>query len=211
MLRIILSAILIGVMFCEMVEAADKLGVAVMDLEQYNGAITKELASENLGRAVSEYIAQALQESGKFFVMGQDQRQEQIVEAGLQTSGIISPSMAKKIAAVLDVDYIIYGSLNGMSGDTMTIEVLSGGANVHTVRACLIIDMMNARTGRLIVARGEGTSKSSLVKAGTDEVVVTVGTKKITQVSVHNAYKKAAYAVVDDLIEQSADWLADNK
>lgn len=183
--------------------AEEKIRVAVMDLGQYGGAITSGFGSENLGAMAAEYLTQALQESGKFSVQAQDHVAEQIAAAKIQTSGIISPSMARKIAAVLNVDYVIYGTINGVNGDTMKIEIISSGANVHTVRAILIVDMMYAKTGRLIVARGEGTSKSSRVKVGKDGAgFITVGNKKIPQVSVHNAIQKAAYAVVDDMISQ---------
>lgn len=176
--------------------AEEKIRVAVMDLGQYSD-------SGNLGATASEYLAQALQESGKFSVQAQDHVAEQIAAAKIQTSGIIAPSMARKIAAVLNVDYVIYGTINGVNGDTMTIEIVSNGADIHTVRTLLIVDMMYAKTGRLIVARGEGTSKSSRVKVGRDGAgFITVGKKKIPQVSVHNAIQKAAYAVVDDMISQ---------
>lgn len=202
MRKIFLVAALILTVLSGRAFAEEKIRVAVMDLGQYNGAITSGLSSENLGAMASVYLTQALQESGKFFVASQELVAEEIAAANLQTSGIIAPSMARKIAKVLDVDYVIYGTINGVNGDTMKIEVISSGANVHTVRAILIVDMMYAKTGRLIVARGEGTSKSSRVKVGNDTATITVGKKKIPQVSVHNAIQKAAYSVVEDMISQ---------
>ena len=126
--------------------AEEKIRVAVMDLGQYNGAVTRGFSSDNLGAMAAEYLTQALQESGKFSVQAQELVAEQIAAAKLQTSGIIAPSMARKIAAVLNVDYVIYGTINGVSGDTMKIEIVSSGANVHTVRAILIVDMMYANS-----------------------------------------------------------------
>ena len=202
MAKIFLVVALILSVLSGMAFAEEKIRVAVMDLGQYNGAVTRGFSSDNLGAMAAEYLTQALQESGKFSVQAQELVAEQIAAAKLQTSGIIAPSMARKIAAVLNVDYVIYGTINGVSGDTMKIEIVSSGANVHTVRAILIVDMMYAKTGRLIVARGEGTSKSSRVKAGSDAGTISVGKKKIPQVSVHNAIQKATYAVVDDIISQ---------
>ncbi|WP_295160375.1 hypothetical protein, partial [Selenomonas sp. AE3005] len=52
-------------------------------------------------------------------------------------------------------------------------------------------------------AKGEGKSKSSLTKVGADSIgYITVGTARISQVSVHNSIKKAAYAMVDKLTER---------
>lgn len=183
--------------------AEEKIRVAVMDLGQYNGTVTSGFSSDNLGAMAAEYLMQALQESGKFSVQARELVAEQMAAADIQTSGIIAPSMARKIAALLNVDYVVYGTINGVNGDTMKIEIISSGANVHTVRAILIVDMMYAKTGRLIVARGEGRSKSSKVKVGAEGAgTITIGKKKIPQVSVHNAIQKAAYAVVDDMISQ---------
>ena len=193
-------------------EDSTKFRVAVMDLGQYDGSITSSLNSESLGLMASEYLTQALHESGKFTVIAQDLMAYQIAEAGIQTAGIISPNMARKIASVLNVDYVIFGTINGVNGDTMTIEVVSNGANVHTVKAVLIVDMMNAKTGQLISARGEGSSKSSKIKAGKDNVgFLTIGKKKIPRVSVHNAIQKAAYSVTDDIILQLPNLLNEDE
>ena len=196
MAKIFLAVALVLVLLSGRAEGAEKIRVAVMDLGQYG-------SEDSLGAMAAEYLEQALQESGRFSVQARELVAEQIAAANLQTSGIIAPSMARKIAAVLNVDYVIYGTINGVNGDTMKIEVVSSGADIHTVRAILIVDMMYAKTGRLIVARGEGASKSSRVKVGKDGAgFITVGKKKIPQVSVHNAIQKAAYAVVDNMISQ---------
>ena len=210
MRKIILIIALI--LICGRAEAAEeKIRVAVMVLGQFSGAITSDLRSEKFGAVAAEYLTEALADSEKFFVAAQEHIAEKIAAENLQTSGEIAPSMARKIAKVLNVDYIIFGTVNGVSGDTMTLEILSNGANIHTVRVVLIVQMMYAKTGRLIVARGEGTSKSSLVKAGTKSAgYITVGKKKISLNSVDNALDKAARAVVADLETQLDDFVADN-
>ncbi|MBO4401514.1 MAG: hypothetical protein J5809_06675 [Selenomonadaceae bacterium] len=196
MAKIFLVVALIFAVLSGRAFAEEKVRVAVMDLGQYGD-------SDQIGEMASEYLIEALKDSGKFSVIARDHAAEQIAAANIQTSGIIAPSMARKIAAVLNVDYVIYGTVNGVNGDTMTIEVVSNGADIHTVRAILIVDMMYAKTGRLIVSRGEGASKSSKVKVGRDGAgFVTIGKKKIPQNSVHNAIEKAAYAVVDNMISQ---------
>lgn len=185
--------------------------VAVMNLGQFSGAFTSDFSAENLGAAAADYLTEALTDSGKFFVAAQDHIAEKMAAANLQISGDIPPSMARKIAAALDVDYVIFGTLNGVNGDTMKLEVLSSGANVHTVRAIMVVEMMYAKTGRLIVVRGEGASKSSLVKAGTDAGgVVTIGRKKISQDSVDSAIRKAAFAAAEALTARAADFVAEN-
>ena len=65
---------------------------------------------------------------------------------------------------------------------------------------------MDVDTGRIIMmARSEGKSKSSHInvsanKAGVKSGVLTLGTVKVTQDSVHNAIQKAAFSTVDDMM-----------
>ena len=65
---------------------------------------------------------------------------------------------------------------------------------------------MDVDTGRIMMmARGDGKSKSSYVnvfasKSGLKSGVLTLGTVKVTQDSVHNAIQKAAFSTVDDLM-----------
>ena len=185
-------------------EFSGKFDVAVMDLGKHSGAIGGEIASNHLGEMASEYVIEALVESGKFNVISKRLAEENLAKEGLSISGIIYPSAAKKIGKILGVKYLIYGNVSGVTGDTLTIEVFSNGTKVHSVKSTLVVRMSDVTSGDIVTAaRGEGVSKSSHVKAGYEKFgYITIGKKKIPQVSVHNAIKKAAYATVDVLIER---------
>ena len=59
--------------------------------------------------------------------------------------------------------------------------------------------MMNVETGDIIcIAKGEGKSKN----AKSAVVLIEVGNTKVSQDSVHNALKKAAFQSVDILINR---------
>ena len=205
MLKIFLTAIIFSLMICNSAAAKfqEKTTVAVMDFGNLSNA-AGDINTDHVGFAVSDYIIQALLDSGKFKIMDIEHFSEVLAENNLDITGIIPPSKARKIGEILGVRYIIYGNVNDVNSDTLTLEVISNGADVHTVKAIIIARMMDVETGEIITAaRGEGKSKSSKVKVGTANVgYFTIGTKKVPQVSVHNAIQKAAYSMVDLLIKR---------
>lgn len=178
--------------------------IAVMDFGKHAGAATKEIVVENTNKTASDYIIEALVESNHYDVMAKDILEEKIAAEGLNTEGLIDPDTAKRIGEILGVRYIIYGNLNDVTGSSTGLQVIASGGKVHTVKAHIIARMMDVETGDIVMAaKGEGKSKSAIVKAGTESFgYITVGTKRISQVSVHNALKKAAYDMVDKLTER---------
>ena len=180
--------------------------VAVMDFGKLSDA-ADGIRTDNVGLTVSEYIIEALIESGKFEVASREQIKEILAENDLEIAGIIPPSKARQIGKILGVRYIIYGNVNDVNSDTFTLEIISNGADVHTVKALIIARMMDVETGDIVTAaRGEGKSKSSRVKVSAMNVgYISIGSAKVSEVSVHNAIKKAAYSMVDLLIERLED------
>ena len=208
-IKIFLTAIIFSLILFNSVFAKfhEKPKVAVMDFGKLSNA-AGEISTDNVGLAVSEYIIEALVESGKFNVIAKDQLEETLSERGIDTVGIIPPSKAKQIGEILGVRYIIYGNVNNVNSDTFTLEIISNGADVHTVKALIIARMMDVETGDIVTAaRGEGKSKSSKVKISAPNVAyLSIGTSRVSQVSVHNAIKKAAYSMVDLLIKRLEDY-----
>lgn len=181
--------------------------VAVMDFGKLSNA-SGGVNDNNVGLAVSDYIIEALIESGKFEVASREQIKEILAENDLDIAGIIPPSKARQIGKILGVRYIIYGNVNDVNSDTFTLEIISNGADVHTVKALIIARMMDVETGDIVTAaRGEGKSKSSRVKVSAMNVgYISIGSAKVSEVSVHNAIKKAAYSMVDLLIKRLEDY-----
>ncbi|MBR5913784.1 MAG: hypothetical protein IKZ58_05440 [Selenomonadaceae bacterium] len=211
-MKIFLSTILFSMLILIMLNSAlakfqEMPTVAVMDFGKLSNA-AGGVNTDNVGLAVSEYIIQALLESGKFKVMAKDHLEDVLAEHGLDTTGIIPPSKARQIGKILGVRYIIYGNVNDVNSDTFTLEIISNGADVHTVKALIIARMMDVETGEIVTAaRGEGKSDSSKVKISIPNIAyLLIGTARVSQVSVHNAIKKAAYSMVDLLIKRLEDY-----
>ena len=180
----------------------DKYKVAVMDFGGRKGLSTNTVNTAKTGDTATDYIIEALVESGRFEVIDKTIIEETLRQEKISTTGIVNPDAAQRIGNLLGVRYIVYGNVNGVGGGTDAVHIISAGADVHTVKAVIIARMMDVETGDIVTAvRGEGKSKSSKIKGGTEGFgYITVGTKKISQVAVHNAVKKAAYAVAEKLL-----------
>lgn len=196
------------VTFTNFTNAAEKPKVAVMDLGAYDGSYSNNLNTDNVGAMASDYIIEALKENGKFSIISPEIITEEIAAQKLKISGLIPPSIAKEIAEILKVDYLIYGNINSVDSDSLTVEVVMNGGKFHSVKVCMIVRMVNVKTGDVVaVAKGEGVSKSSEIKVGKSKLgFITIGKHKIPQISVHNAAKKAAYSMVDKLVASFSDY-----
>ena len=188
----------------EAVEQVNRPAVAVMDFGSHVQTATDEIVLENSDKTATDYIIEALVESGKYDVVDKDLLAEKLAQENLNTKGIVDPDTAKRIGEILGVRYIIYGNVNDVTGSSTGVQIYNNGTDVYTVKAHIIARMMDVTTGDIVMAaKGEGKSKSSLTKVGADSIgYITVGTARISQVSVHNSIKKAAYAMVDKLTER---------
>lgn len=203
---------LAGSMLCSSALAAviDRSApVAVMDFGTRPGATVAEININNAEHTTSEYIITRLVNRNCFDVMDKDLVLDKLAAEKLKTTGIIDPDTAKRIGALLHTRYIVYGNVTNVSTSKTGTEFLGsvgGSINVATVKAHIIARVMDIDTGNIImIGKGEGHSKSSFtkIKAGQNFMninVIKIGAVKVSQESVHNAIRKAAYAAVDDLI-----------
>lgn len=167
--------------------------VAVTDLGVHSGTSDPDVNLLNAEAASSEYVIARLVATNNF-----DVKERSLVYDALKNLnmlGLIDPDGAKKIGDVLNVRYLIYGNVTDVS-----IGVEKALVNVTTVKAHIVLRIMDVDTGKILTAaRGEGTSASSLVG---DENFFYIGTVKVTQTAVHNALQKAAFQAVDILNER---------
>lgn len=185
----------------------DKPRVAIVDFGQLSGAMTCKLNTDKVGAMCLDYIIEALVDSGKFYLVDRELVAKKLAAEKLDVSGNIPPSVIRKLGEILGVDYLIIGNVFGVGGDQTVLEIVSNGAKINSVKACIIARMVEVRTGKIIaMAEGRGESKSSLVKVGKDKLgFITVGTKSIPQVSVHNSIQKAAFSLVADFLKMYSD------
>lgn len=180
--------------------------VAVMDFGIHPVAATANTSLINAGMTSSEYIILKLIQDGKFTVMDKDSVREKLDNANLKIVGIIDPDSARKLAEILNIKYLIYGNVNDVTISDTGVESLGSGVTVHTVKAHIIARIMDIESGMIIAAaKGEGKSKSSFTELNTAQFGIMIGNVLVTQESVHNALKKAAFNVVDILTQRVYD------
>ena len=191
---------LLMILICSSSEAAiveKNATVAVMDMGTHKGTSDPDFNLLNAEKSSSEYIIQRLVERKYFTVKDKDIVQDKLTDEKLNTTGLIDPDIAKRIGEILDVDYIIYGNVVNV-GLAETAEAM---VRVRTVKANLIIRVMDVKTGRILMTvKGEGNSKSASVLEDTKFIMI--GTIKVSQMSVHNALQKAAFQAVDILMDR---------
>ena len=167
--------------------------VAVTDLGVHSGTSDPDVNLLNAEAASSEYVIARLVATNNFTVKERSLVYDTL--KNLNMLGLIDPDGAKKIGEVLNVRYLVYGNVTDVS-----IAVEKALVNVTTVKAHIVLRIMDVDTGKILTAaRGEGSSASSLVG---DENFFYIGTAKVTQTAVHNALQKAAFQAVDILNER---------
>lgn len=181
-----------------------KITVAVMDFGTHAGASTKDINLIHAEQTTSEYIIERLVDNEHFDVIDWDLAREQLAAENLTTVGLIDPDSAKRIGEILNVKYIIYGNVNDITASGTGTQVMGSGVELFNVKAHVIARLMNVETGDIVMAaKGEGKSTSSLTKVGLEELgAVTIGTWRVSQISVHNALQKASYQAMDVLSER---------
>lgn len=173
----------------------DSASVAVMDLGVNKGTSDPDVNLLHAEGASSEYVIQRLATTNHF-----DVKDRTLVLDTLQKFnmvGLIDPKTAKKIGEILGVKYIVYGNVIDV-----VVDVDKSLVTVNTVKAHLVIRIMEVETGNILMAaKGEGKSESAFVGESEQSFIV-IGTTKVSQTSVHNALQKAAFQATDILIER---------
>ena len=169
--------------------------VAVMDLGVHKGTSDPDVNLLNAEKASSEYVIQRLASTNNFEV--KDRTLILNVLQKFNMLGLIDPDTAKKIGEILGIRYIVYGNVIDVS-----VAVGKAGVVVNTVKAHIVIRIMDIDTGKILMAaKGEGQSASAFL-GDSEKNFFFIGTTKVSQTAVHNALQKAAFQAVDILNER---------
>ena len=144
----------------EAVEQVNRPAVAVMDFGSHVQTATDEIVLENSDKTATDYIIEALVESGKYDVVDKDLLAEKLAQENLNTKGIVDPDTAKRIGEILGVRYIIYGNVNDVTGSSTGVQIYNNGTDVYTVKAHIIARMMDVTTGDIVMAAYNGPMDS---------------------------------------------------
>ena len=120
--------------------------VAVMDLGVHKGTSDPDINLLNAEKASSEYVIQRLAATNNFEV-----KDRTLILNALQKLnmlGLIDPDTAKKIGEILGIRYIVYGNVIDVS-----VAVGKAGVVVNTVKAHIVIRIMDIDTGKILTPR----------------------------------------------------------
>ena len=169
--------------------------VGVMDLGVHKGTSDPDVNLLRAEGASSEYVIQRLVETKNFEV--KDRTLILNVLEKFNMLGLIDPDTAKKIGEILGVRYIVYGNVVDV-----VVEVEKALVTVNTVKANIVIRIMDIETGNILMAaKGEGQSTSGFI-GDSEKNFFFIGSTKVSQTAVHNALQKAAFQAVDVLNER---------
>ena len=173
----------------------DGSSVAVMDMGVHKGTSDPDINLLRAEGTSSEYVIQRLVETKHFNVKDRTLMLDTL--KNFKMIGLIDPESAKKIGEILGVRYIVYGNVIDV-----VVDVDKSLVTVNTVKAHLVIRIMEVETGNILMAaKGEGKSASAFV-GDSEQNFITIGTTKVSQTAVHNALQKAAFQATDILTER---------
>lgn len=170
MKKIFLSALLIfSVVFANLVSAADIKShprIAVMNFA--NKAITSQGLRDQDFSSASEYAIYQLSASNWFDLIDYEQMTTVARLHSINISGLVDNTTAPALGNFLSAQFILIGSLTGMtvkeSGAAVGAHGAKAGMAKHTVTANVTVRFVDMETLK-IVAVGMGTGKSSSTSA----------------------------------------------
>ncbi len=178
---------------------------------QNKAAVSYNLSFEDASM-VSDYMLEELLDTGRFNIMEREQLKGILDEHSFNFSGMIDPNTAVQFGQLSGVQYLVYGSITGLSSKESGIiydhSNLGGvGNSKYTVVANITARIIDLATGRIVLA-AHGTGASS--RTGTElnirtggryypraDNYIRIGANDVSQVQVHNALAKAVKNVVN--------------
>lgn len=173
--------------------------VAVMDLEIQSGNIDYDTDAMNAEMACTEYLIQQLVSLQKFNVIDKELVYDELETANIKRRGNIDPDTAKRIGEILNVRYLIYGNVLSLTVNSETSTAQFSKFKSSTVCAVVVIKILDTSNGRILMAaKGYGLDSNSLA----DVFFIQIGSEKVSQTSVHNAIKQAAFTAINELVKR---------
>ena len=164
-------------------------------------AVSRDITLDD-ATIVSDYVYDALVNSGSFDVVERERLGEILSEQALGHSGPVDERTAAEFGRLVGAKYIICGSITGLSTRKTTGEVVGLGLSKSKVFAHVAARCIEVETGRVWLAgRGDGRATNTQLNAPLR--IIRIGTDKVDFEQVHKALEDAA----DDLVNGSEGFL----
>ncbi len=164
-------------------------------------AVSRDITLED-ATIVSDYVYDALVNSGAFDVVERERLEEIMKEQVLGHGGPVDERTAAEFGRLVGAKYIICGSITGLSTRKTTGEIVGLGVSKSKVFAHVAARCIEVETGRVWLAgRGDGRATNTQLNAPLR--IIRIGTDKVDFEQVHKALEDAA----DDLVNGGEGFL----
>lgn len=152
-------------------------------------SVSPELTLKDVTIA-NEIAYDELVNSGYFDVVERERLDAVCDELSFDMSGLVDTASAARIGKMLGAQYILCGSLNGLSTRRNAAEIIGTGQKNAQVYAHISMRVIEVETGRVVLAsRGDGRATNSLTHAPLR--IIHIGTVGFDQEQVYDAIEKA--------------------
>ena len=157
--------------------------------------ISPELTLQDVTIA-NEIAYDELVNSGYFDVVERERLDAVCDELSFDMSGLVDQSSAARVGKMLGAQYILIGSLNGLSTRQNGAEIVGIGNKNAQVYAHISMRVVEVETGRVVLAsRGDGRATNTLTHAPLR--IIHIGTAGFDQEQVYDAIEKATMDAVN--------------
>ena len=168
--------------------------VGVMNFE--NRAITSSEWKGEDTSSISDYVSDELTNTGKFRMVERTQLKSLLDELHLQMTGLTDASTNAQIGKQLGAQYLVVGSITGLTTRRSEGSVLGAGQKKYRVTATITMRIVDVETGEIVLAaRGVGTDTNKLTRAPFN--IIRIGTDDVDKQQVVSALENAAYDAVE--------------
>ena len=158
-------------------------------------SISPELTLQDVTIA-NEIAYDELVNSGYFDVVERERLDAVCDELSFDMSGLVDQRSAARVGKMLGAQYILIGSLNGLSTRQNGAEIVGIGNKNAQVYAHISMRVVEVETGRVVLAsRGDGRATNTLTHAPLR--IIHIGTAGFDQEQVYDAIEKATMDAVN--------------
>lgn len=168
--------------------------VAVIPFE-VKATVPRDITLEDAS-IVSDYVYDALVNSDAFDVVEREHLEQVLREQVLGHSGPVDERTAADFGRLVGAQYIICGSLTGLSTRRSAGEVAGLGVTQSKVYAHVSARCIEVETGRVWLA-GRGDGRATNTRMNAPLRIIRIGTDKVDFEQVHKALEDAADSLVN--------------
>lgn len=167
--------------------------VAIMPFEN-KGIVSKQWNREDM-EVVNGYVYDDMKDLNMFQILERESMRSLTDEIAFQHTGLLDMSSAVQVGKMKGAQYLLIGSIMGVTARESQTTVVGSGTNRYKVTAVVSMRLVNVETSEVVLASvGRGIAKNTVVKAPLN--IIRIGTAELDDTQVLDALQSA----VDDAV-----------